>query len=53
MVLKSPSLSIDGVIQKRKCGDDIRNPTEGCGKTLTKIHDTIPHTRIDMGYRDI
>ena len=24
---------------------------EGCGKTLTKINDTIPHTRIDMGYR--
>ena len=23
---------------------------EGCGKTLTKINDTIPHTRIDMGY---
>ena len=24
---------------------------EGCGKTLSKISDTIPHTRIDMGYR--
>ena len=24
---------------------------EGCGKTLSKIDDTIPHTRIDMGYR--
>ena len=24
---------------------------EGCGKTLAKINDTIPHTRIDMGYR--
>ena len=24
---------------------------EGCGKTLSKIEDTIPHTRIDMGYR--
>ena len=23
---------------------------EGCGKTLSKIDDTIPHTRIDMGY---
>ena len=23
---------------------------EGCGKTLAKINDTIPHTRIDMGY---
>lgn len=24
---------------------------EGCGKTQAKINDTIPHTRIDMGYR--
>ena len=24
---------------------------EGCGKTQSKINDTIPHTRIDMGYR--
>ena len=24
---------------------------EGCGKTLIAINDTIPHTRIDMGYR--
>ena len=24
---------------------------EGCGKTLLEINDTIPHTRIDMGYR--
>ena len=24
---------------------------EGCGKTLAKINDTTPHTRIDMGYR--
>ena len=24
---------------------------EGCGKTLAKINDTIPHTRIDMGYQ--
>ena len=23
---------------------------EGCGKTLAKINDTIPHTRIDMKY---
>ena len=23
---------------------------EGCGKTLLEINDTIPHTRIDMGY---
>ena len=23
---------------------------EGCGKTQAKINDTIPHTRIDMGY---
>ena len=23
---------------------------EGCGKTLIAINDTIPHTRIDMGY---
>ena len=23
---------------------------EGCGKTLSEINDTIPHTRIDMGY---
>ena len=27
-------------------------PVEGCGKTQWKINDTIPHTRIDMGYRD-
>ena len=26
-------------------------PNEGCGKTLSEINDTIPHTRIDMGYR--
>ena len=25
---------------------------EGCGKTLAKKNDTIPHTRIDMGYWD-
>jgi len=25
---------------------------EGCGKTLLEINDTIPHTRIDMGYWD-
>ena len=24
---------------------------EGCGKTSLEINDTIPHTRIDMGYR--
>ena len=24
---------------------------EGCGKTLLEINDTIPHTRIDMGYQ--
>ena len=24
---------------------------EGCGKTWLDINDTIPHTRIDMGYR--
>ena len=24
---------------------------EGWGKTLSEINDTIPHTRIDMGYR--
>ena len=24
---------------------------EGCGKTRLEINDTIPHTRIDMGYR--
>ena len=24
---------------------------EGCGKALIAINDTIPHTRIDMGYR--
>ena len=24
---------------------------EGCGKTPTAINDTIPHTRIDMGYQ--
>ena len=24
---------------------------EGCGKTPIAINDTIPHTRIDMGYR--
>ena len=23
---------------------------EGCGKTQSEINDTIPHTRIDMGY---
>ena len=23
--------------------------SEGCGKTLSEINDTIPHTRIDMG----
>ena len=22
----------------------------GCGKTLARINDAIPHTRIDMGY---
>ena len=27
-------------------------PSEGCGKTLVEINDTIPHTRIDMGYQD-
>ena len=26
--------------------------SEGCGKTLVEINDTIPHTRIDMGYYD-
>ena len=25
--------------------------SEGCGKTQLEINDTIPHTRIDMGYR--
>ena len=25
--------------------------SEGCGKTWLEINDTIPHTRIDMGYR--
>ena len=25
-------------------------PNEGCGKTLSKMSDTIPHTRIDMEY---
>ena len=25
---------------------------EGCGKTSLEINDTIPHTRIDMGYQD-
>ena len=25
--------------------------SEGCGKTLVEINDTIPHTRIDMGYQ--
>ena len=25
--------------------------SEGCGKTLVEINDTIPHTRIDMEYR--
>ena len=24
--------------------------TGGCGKTLARINDAIPHTRIDMGY---
>ena len=24
---------------------------EGCGKTLLEINETIPHTRIDMGYQ--
>ena len=24
---------------------------EGCGKTRLEINDTIPHTRIDMGYQ--
>ena len=24
---------------------------EGCGKTQSEINDTIPHTRIDMGYQ--
>ena len=24
---------------------------EGCGKTLSEINDTIPHTRVDMGYQ--
>ena len=25
---------------------------EGCGKTPTAINDTIPHTRIDIGYAE-
>ena len=25
--------------------------SEGCGKTQLEINDTIPHTRIDMGYQ--
>ena len=24
---------------------------EGCGKTLSEINDTIPHTVVDMGYQ--
>lgn len=24
---------------------------EGCGKTRLEIKDTIPHTRVDMGYQ--
>ena len=27
------------------------NLTEGCGKTRLEINDTIPHTRVDMGYQ--
>jgi hypothetical protein len=36
---------------QRPCGADSTYPNEGCGKTLAKINDTIPHTRIDMGYQ--
>ena len=28
------------------------HPVEGCGKTQSELNNTIPHTRIDMGYRD-
>ena len=41
----------DGVIIQRKCGADFVYPNEGCGKTLLKITDTIPHTVVDMGYQ--
>lgn len=35
----------------RKCEADFVYPIEGCGKTLSEINGTIPHTRIDMKYR--
>ena len=38
---------------KRKCGADSVYPNEGCGRTWLEINDTIPHTRIDMGYQGI
>lgn len=31
---------------KRKCGDVSIHLIEGCGKTLTEINDTMPHTYI-------
>ena len=36
---------------QRKCGVNLVHLTEGCGKTRLEINDTIPHTRIDMGYQ--
>ena len=36
---------------QRKCGAYSVYLSEGCGKTQLEINDTIPHTRIDMGYR--
>ena len=35
---------------KRKCGDVSIYLIEGCGKTLTEINDTMPHTYIVWVY---
>ncbi len=40
-----------GVINKESVELTSVYLSEGCGKTLVEINDTIPHTRIDMGYR--
>ena len=41
----------DGYIYKESVELTSVYLNEGCGKTLLEINDTIPHTRIDMGYR--
>ena len=40
----------DGYIYKESVELTSVYLNEGCGKTLLEINDTIPHTRIDMGY---